>query len=121
MRKNSIFDAIILKSVDEEGLNPDKVFMDYGKVANIETQLAGVEYFEYNVLKDDFLKSKIYVNANKLSKFLDDVEDIEKIMLEEFYDKNKNLDFVMTDKLKEAAFEKLIKVNEENKKSKEKK
>lgn len=121
MRKNSVFDAIILKSVDEEDLNPEKVFMDYGKVANIETQIAGIECFEYNVLKDDFLKSKIYVNANKLSKFLDDVEEIEKIMLEEFYEKNKNMDFIMTDKLKEAAYEKLVKVNEEMKKSKNKK
>ena len=80
IRKNSPYDAIILKSADEEGIDPEKVMMDYGKVCNVETQLCGLEYYEFQANDDNY----ITINANRLSKVLTDMERIEMQMLKDF-------------------------------------
>ncbi|MCQ2749956.1 MAG: hypothetical protein MJ246_08510 [Clostridia bacterium] len=69
-----------MKSADEEGIDPEKVVMDYGKVCNVETQICGLEYYEFQANDEN----NITINANRLSKVLTDMEKIEMQMLKDF-------------------------------------
>ena len=98
-RKNSLFDALILKSEDSENLSPDSILMDFGKVCTSDVQLRGMEYFDYQADLDD-KDTLIYVDANRLTKFLDDFDEVESKMLKKYKDFNKKEKSFISEALK---------------------
>lgn len=101
-RKNSLLDAMILKSEDAEDMNPDRVLMDFGKVATSDIQLKGMEYFDYRVDRDD-PSTHIYVDANRLTKFLNDFDYIQEKMLKKYNDYNHKAKNIVAELLKNDA------------------
>ncbi|MCQ2977056.1 MAG: hypothetical protein MJ232_03475 [archaeon] len=113
-RKNSLFDALILKSEDSENLNPDRVLMDFGKVATQDVQLKGLEYFDYQADQND-PSTLIYVDANRLTKFLDDFDEVEGKMLKKYKDFNKKEKSFISEALKNEIINEIRKVTKNKK------
>ncbi|MCQ2911230.1 MAG: hypothetical protein MJ244_03490 [Clostridia bacterium] len=112
-RKNSLFDALILKSEDSENMLPDRVLMDFGKVATSDVQLRGMEYFDYQADQND-PDTLIYVDANRLTKFLDDFDEVENRMLKKYKDFNKKEKSFISEALKNDLIKEIKKATRKN-------